>query len=150
MRRGLFFPFTFQNDENLFWVYQNGNFLPGKSISHREKMWKNDFAPSEKFSCTPLIVPDDIIYLAISTTSVSSVSYYVLMNILDLMRNIVTLWVKTTFKISCILSLKPATQGLDYIRPIQESAERLLHLALLTTLYMYNCIKGSHLGALCP
>ena len=24
--------FTFQNHWNLFWVYQNGNFLPGKSI----------------------------------------------------------------------------------------------------------------------
>ena len=29
--------FTFENDENLFWVYQNGNFLPGKNISLREK-----------------------------------------------------------------------------------------------------------------
>ena len=31
MRRGLFFfflLFTFQNNKNLFWVYQNGNFLP--------------------------------------------------------------------------------------------------------------------------
>ena len=33
------------------WVYQNGNFLPGKSISRREKIWKNDFAPSEKYAC---------------------------------------------------------------------------------------------------
>ena len=32
-------------------VYQNGNFLPGKSISRREKNQENDFAPSEKFSC---------------------------------------------------------------------------------------------------
>ena len=32
-----FLLFTFENDENLFWVYQNGNFLPGKSISRREK-----------------------------------------------------------------------------------------------------------------
>ena len=58
MRRGLFFfffffflLFTFQNDENLFWVYQNGNFLPGKRNSRREKIRKNDFAPSEKNSC---------------------------------------------------------------------------------------------------
>ena len=36
---------------NLFWVNQNGNFLPGKSISCREKIRKNDFAPLEKFSC---------------------------------------------------------------------------------------------------
>ena len=35
----------------LLWVYQNGNFLPGKSISRRE----NDFAPSEKyFSYAPV------------------------------------------------------------------------------------------------
>ena len=32
-----FLLFTFENDGNLFWVYQNGNFLPGKSISCREK-----------------------------------------------------------------------------------------------------------------
>ena len=32
-----FLLFTFENDSNLFWVYQNGNFLPGKSISCREK-----------------------------------------------------------------------------------------------------------------
>ena len=32
-----------------------GNFLPAKSISHREKIRKNDFAPSKKFSSyTPL------------------------------------------------------------------------------------------------
>ena len=46
-----FLLFTFQNDKNLFWVYQNGNFLSGKSISCREKIKKNDFAPSGKFSC---------------------------------------------------------------------------------------------------
>ena len=32
-----FLLFTFENDENLSWVYQNGNFLPGKNISRREK-----------------------------------------------------------------------------------------------------------------
>ena len=32
-----FVLFTFENDRNLFWVYQNANFLPGKSISCREK-----------------------------------------------------------------------------------------------------------------
>ena len=26
-----FFLFTFENDVNLFWVYQNENFLPGKN-----------------------------------------------------------------------------------------------------------------------
>ena len=40
IRRGPFFFFFF------FFLF-NGNFLPGKSISHRGK---NDFAPSEKYS----------------------------------------------------------------------------------------------------
>ena len=34
---------------NLFWVTQNGNFVPGKSISRREKIKKNDFAPQKNF-----------------------------------------------------------------------------------------------------
>ena len=50
-----FLLFTFQNDENLFWVYQNGNFLPGKRISCREKNQENDFSPSEKISCYALV-----------------------------------------------------------------------------------------------
>ena len=53
--KDLFFPFfflfTFENNRNLFWVYQNLNFLPGKSISRREKIMKNYFAPSEKNVC---------------------------------------------------------------------------------------------------
>ena len=32
-------------------VYQNGNFLPGKSISRGKKIRKNDLAPSEKYAC---------------------------------------------------------------------------------------------------
>ena len=32
-----FWLFAFQNDEHLFWVYQNGNFVPGKRISRRKK-----------------------------------------------------------------------------------------------------------------
>ena len=46
----IFFFFTFQNDENLFWVYQNGNFdfYREKGFHAREKIRKNDFAPSEK------------------------------------------------------------------------------------------------------
>ena len=52
MSRGpFFFFFTFRNNWNLFWVYQNGNFLPGKSISRQwEKFWKSRSAPSEKYS----------------------------------------------------------------------------------------------------
>ena len=46
-----FLLFTFENDWNLFWVYQNGNFLPGKYISRREKIRKSYFAPSEKYAC---------------------------------------------------------------------------------------------------
>ena len=45
-----FLLFTFQNHWNLFWVYQNGTFLPGKSISRGNKIRKNDFAPSVKYS----------------------------------------------------------------------------------------------------
>ena len=44
-----FFCFSHFKTTNLFWVYQNGNFLPGKSISRRENR-KNDFTPSKKFS----------------------------------------------------------------------------------------------------
>ena len=40
-----------ENEGNLFWVYQNGNFLPGKNISLREQNQENDFAPSEKYAC---------------------------------------------------------------------------------------------------
>ena len=40
--------FTFQNDWNLFWVYQNGNFLPGKSISGLEKIRKTDSPPPQR------------------------------------------------------------------------------------------------------
>ena len=62
MRRWLpppffFLLFTFQNHLNMFLVYQSGNFLPGKSIiSHREKVRKNDFAPSplKNIPLTPL------------------------------------------------------------------------------------------------
>ena len=56
--------FTFQNDWNLFWVNKNGNFLPGKSFSHREKIRKNGFAPSEKFSCyTPECLGNGVTFL---------------------------------------------------------------------------------------
>ena len=33
----VFLIFTFENEGNLFWVYQTGNFLPGKDISRQEK-----------------------------------------------------------------------------------------------------------------
>ena len=40
--------FTFQNEWNLFLVYQNGNFLPGKSISRREKNQEKWLCPLRK------------------------------------------------------------------------------------------------------
>ena len=43
-----FLLFTFENDENLFWVYQIGNFLPGKSISRREKNQEKWLCPLRK------------------------------------------------------------------------------------------------------
>ena len=45
IRGGLF---SFQNHWNLVWVYQNGNFLPGKTISRREKIQEKLLAPSWK------------------------------------------------------------------------------------------------------
>ena len=46
-----FLLFTFENDGNLFWVYQNGDFIPGKAFYAGKKSGKNDFAPSEKYAC---------------------------------------------------------------------------------------------------
>ena len=43
-----FLLFTFENDKNLFWVYQNGNLLPGKSISRREKNQEKWLRPLRK------------------------------------------------------------------------------------------------------
>ena len=52
-----FFAFHFQNHWNLFWVYQNGNFLPEKNISRREKNQENWLCPLWKiFLLTPLII----------------------------------------------------------------------------------------------
>ena len=43
-----FFALHFSKDQNLFWVNQNGNFLPGKSISRREKKSGKINLPSQK------------------------------------------------------------------------------------------------------
>ena len=40
--------FTFQNDQNLFWVYQNGNFLPEKAFHAREKNQEKWLCPLRK------------------------------------------------------------------------------------------------------
>ena len=48
---------TFQNHSNLFWVYQNGNFLPGISISHQEKKsGKMTLPPQKNFPVMPLLL----------------------------------------------------------------------------------------------
>ena len=48
----LFLFFTFQNDENLFWGYQKMEiFYREKAFHVGKKIWKNDFAPSEKVFC---------------------------------------------------------------------------------------------------
>ena len=46
-----FFHFTFENDGNLFWVYQNGIFYREKAFHTRKKIRGNDFGPSEKYAC---------------------------------------------------------------------------------------------------
>ena len=52
-----FLLFTFENDGNLFWLYQNGNFLPGKRhFTPGKKSGKMTLAP-QKMSVTPLPWP---------------------------------------------------------------------------------------------
>ena len=46
----LFLHLIFQNHWNLFWVFQNKNFLLGKSVSHWEKNQEKWLCPSEKYS----------------------------------------------------------------------------------------------------
>ena len=51
-----FLLFTFENDGNLFWMYQNGNFLPGKNISSRgKKSGKMALPPQKNMPVTPLV-----------------------------------------------------------------------------------------------
>ena len=40
--------FTFENNGNLFWVYQNGNLLPGKKTFHTRKKSGNMTLPPQK------------------------------------------------------------------------------------------------------
>ena len=53
----------FSNDSNLFWVYQIGNFLPGKSISRRETNQEKWLCPLRKNfllrPCTPSTITVD-------------------------------------------------------------------------------------------
>ena len=46
----LFFLLTFQNDYDLFWVYQNGNFLLGKNQA------KMTLPPQKNCPVTPLMI----------------------------------------------------------------------------------------------
>ena len=50
MRFFFVFVFVFLNDYNLFWVYQNGNFLPGKN----QEKWL--CPPQKNFPVTPLFI----------------------------------------------------------------------------------------------
>ena len=52
-----FLASCFSKPLNLFWVYQNGNFLPGKSISRRGKHKEKLLCPSEKISLAALQTP---------------------------------------------------------------------------------------------
>ena len=45
-----FLLFTLKTTKICF-VYQNGNFLPGKTFHAGKKIRQNDFAPSEKYVC---------------------------------------------------------------------------------------------------
>ena len=51
-----FLLFTFEKDRNLFWVYQNGNFLPGKKhFTQGKKSGKMTLPPPpEKYVCSHL------------------------------------------------------------------------------------------------
>ena len=64
--RIFFFFFTFQNDWNLFWVYQNGNFLLWKSISRRRGKMRKMTCPFGKINFHACYVPVRISQLNIS------------------------------------------------------------------------------------
>ena len=56
--------FTFENDENLFWVYQNGKFLLGKNISCWEKNLEKWLWPLRKICLLcPCTFNSDLWYL---------------------------------------------------------------------------------------
>ena len=62
-----FFAFHFRKRREFVFLgvsNKNGNFLPGKNISRREKIRKNDFAPSEKYAC---YAPDQLVYSVIKS-----------------------------------------------------------------------------------
>ena len=53
-----FLLFNFQNHWNLFWVYQNGNFLPGrKTFTPGKKSGKMTLPPLKNIPLTPLHAP---------------------------------------------------------------------------------------------
>ena len=52
-----FFLFTFENYRNLFWIYQNGNFLPGKKhFTPGKKSGKMTLPPQKNMPVTPLLL----------------------------------------------------------------------------------------------
>ena len=54
-RKLFFFFFTFENHRNLFWVYQNGSFLPGKHFPPRKKSGKMTLPPLKYIPPAPLV-----------------------------------------------------------------------------------------------
>ena len=51
-----FLLFTFEKDGNLFWVYQNGKFLPGKKhFTPGKKSGKMTFPPQKNMPVAPLV-----------------------------------------------------------------------------------------------
>ena len=71
-----FLLFTFKSHWNLFWIYQNGNFILGKSISHREKNQEKWLCPLWKiflfrpvgitcYQCTPRMLVYSLVYSSV-------------------------------------------------------------------------------------
>ena len=51
-----FLLFTFENNRNLFWAYQNGNFLPGKKhFTPGKKSGKMTLSPQKNIPVKPLM-----------------------------------------------------------------------------------------------
>ena len=66
--------FTFENDGNLLWVYQNGNFVPGKSISHQENNQEKWLCPLRKICLLRPWCQSHHGYMPCSCSQVSSIN----------------------------------------------------------------------------
>ena len=102
-----FLLFTFQNDENLFWGYQNGNFLPGKSISHREKNQEKWLCPLRKiFLLRPWKPYKEVYTFRRETTQRIQLAYQISLEVS-------IFWACTTFKIGCPVTGQPHNYFLE-------------------------------------